>query len=607
MSRSPCWWESLSVPTAAFSSQARCCSSVRGALAEEGGVTRRWRVRAFDQDRVLGIARAFSLPEPLACAVIARAGEDADAVARWLNPDLRHLEDPAVIPGLSAAAARIARSVITGEPILVFGDYDADGMTAAALIVNFLEAAGAKVHAVIPERAQGYGLSVEAVDRARGRDAGLILTVDNGISAVEAVRRARDQGMDVIISDHHAPPETLPPATVIVHPGLDETRHQWGDASGAGVALALAIGVRRALREEGWFSDREPSLGTSVMLAAIGTIADVVPLTGANRILVAEGLKRLAATRHPVLAGVLERLSREQRVPTVDAEFVAFRIAPMLNATGRLGRASVGYEALRCSDPGKAGPLIDALFEANTHRRRIEQQVMQSVEQGLPDGPLPPAIVAAHPDWEHGVLGIAAGRLAEARERPAILFQIQGDVAKGSGRTFGDLDLLAALRSAEDLCMRLGGHREAAGMSIPVGNLAAFRRRVCEAIAAQVPAEREEVADALLPIGDVSWTFVEQLERLGPFGEGNRRPLFMSDPARVQQARMLRGGHLQCVLSSGSTPVRAIGFRFRGIAPRRGDMCEVLFSPTRDDYRGGGAVQLRLYDLRTGFDTGSRT
>lgn len=563
---------------------------------------RTWHYRpALVPERQRELAHAFDLHPVVAQLLHDRLGGDLELAESFLCPTLARLDDPASIPGMAAAVDVLLDVVRDGAPVAIFGDYDVDGITGTAILSRFLERSGARSLPEVPNRSEGYGLSARTVKSLVAREAAVIVTVDNGITAREGADAAREAGVPLVVTDHHSfDPTELPDAAALVHPGLGEARG-WRDASGAGVALALAIALRRGLREVGWYGGDEPRIDDLLELAAMGTVADMVPLSGANRIIVHEGLARLGVTATPGVRALAEVSGFAHG--TLDEQAVAFGLGPRINAAGRVGDARRALRLLLTDDGGRAEALAGELDRANRSRQRQEQQVLEAVEILLDADPRwreRPLIFAASPEWNHGVLGIVAGRLARRLHRPAILFAVGEDAAKGSARSIPEVDLMERLAAAREHASSLGGHAQAAGMTVPPGKLGAFRRAVEASLRAVGGPEvwRPSLTiDAVLPVHEVSEGLLAQLDRLAPFGMGNPRPLFASDAFTPTSPRLFKGKHIGFGIPTARGSLRAIGFRMPELYPLPAGPVRVAYRPARDNWQGRQRIQLLIEDL----------
>ncbi|MDR7470898.1 MAG: single-stranded-DNA-specific exonuclease RecJ [Armatimonadota bacterium] len=541
----------------------------------------RWILRPPDPEQAASLARALHLSLPAAQLLLHRRLTDPAAAERFLRADLADLSDPAVLLDLPRAAGRILQAVRHGELLTVYGDYDADGVTATAILVRGLRTLGAEVAFFIPRReVEGYGLSAQAVGCLEAP--GLLVTVDCGITAVEEVRYAASRGFEVIVLDHHEPGELLPPAWAVVAP----TRPGQPPVTPL-AACGLAYQVVRAVWEQAGMHRLPEEL---VDLAAVGTLADVVPLVGDNRILARRGLERLSTAPSVGLGALLREAGLCGRVRPRD---VTFALAPRLNAAGRMGDARAAVTLLLTDDPVEAADLARMLDQENRRRQDLTDQVLaeaaaQVEGEGWADAP---ALVVAGEGWHPGVIGIVASYLVERYSRPAVVIAVQGEVGRGSARSIEALPLVNVLDACAGLLQRYGGHAMAAGLTIAPGQIEAFRGRFLQEAGRRLRPEDLVPAihiDAELALGDLTLDLARELERLAPFGPGNPEPVFAVRGVRAAATRVVGEGHLRLGLTDGHSFIDAIGFA-------RGDVAEVLaFTGARLDV--AGSLQLERWD-----------
>ena len=537
----------------------------------------------------LGVSRVVA-------EVLTRRGFADPAVARaFLDPDFL-FHDPYLLPGMAAARACIDRALRRGQRILVHGDYDADGVTAAFLLTDVLRELGADVEWFLPNRFRdGYGLSAAAVERAAEGGAGLLVTVDCGIKDVEAVARASRLGLDVIVTDHHEPGPELP-GCVVVSPSLGA--YPYPSLAGVGVALKLAHAL---LAEPGGAARTELPLRLRpyVDAAAVGTVADVVPLFDENRALVAMGLGRLCSAPRPGLAALLEVSGTAPEA--VGADTIGFRLAPRLNAAGRLDDPALAMQLLQAPDRAAALPLALKLNELNAARQELERAILAEALEMVP--PPPPAAVVLHsPDWHEGVVGIVASRLAERFRRPVILICSGGEVAKGSGRSVPGFDLAAAVQACSAPLVGFGGHPGACGLRVPRGRIAEFTELFIAYAAAHLPPEaleRRRSVDAMVAGTELTLSLAAELERLAPHGEGNRRVALLLHGAEVLSPRRTRDGrHLQCRVRCDGACASAIHFNVAEAAePGEEERFDIVLEFARNSFNGAENAQVKVVEL----------
>jgi single-stranded-DNA-specific exonuclease len=524
----------------------------------------RWRGSASDT-RDAGFQ-----PDDLVTQLLLARGCPRDAIESHRAPTIRgFMPDPSIFRDMDAAAERIADALARGEAVTIFGDYDVDGATSAALLIRLLRGLGGNPQAYIPDRLmEGYGPSGEALVRLAAGGAKLIVTVDCGAQAFEALAMARDVGVDVIVVDHHKCSAALPPAFALVNPNrLDEGEGAaHGHLAAVGVAFLLGAALLRLLRARGWFATRpEPKLIELLDIVALGTVADVAALRGLNRAFVAQGLKVMAGRRNIGLAALIEA-SRLTRAPTCTD--LGFALGPRINAGGRVGKSDLGVRLLTTDDPEEAREIAAELDRLNEERRAIEAQVSVEADAAAAHQGNRAVALVAGMGWHPGVIGIVAGRLKEKLGRPAIVIALdEQGVGKGSGRSIGGVDLGAAVMAAKDLGLLVagGGHAMAAGLTIDARQVDALAEFLDDRLAADVARARGERAlllDAVLAPGGVSPALVEALEAGGPYGAGWPAPRVAAGPVRIIKADIVGQGHVRAIVSGkDGRSIKTIAFR----------------------------------------------
>ena len=556
----------------------------------------------MDAGRAARVADALGL-HPLAGRVLASRGlgDPADAEA-FLSARLADLPDPFAMKGMDAAVARLVRAIDGGERIALYGDYDVDGVTSTALLAGFLRACGAEVVTYVPHRlVEGYGLNAAAVERLAREGARLLVTLDCGITSAPEVRTAAAMGVDAVVVDHHTVPVELPAAAAILNPHQPGCGYPSKELAAVGVTFALAMALRRALRERGRFGAArpEPNLKDALDLVALGTVADVVPLVGANRILVRWGLDALARSRRPGVRA-LKRVAGVPEGVEVSAGQVGFRLAPRINAAGRLDDAGRGVRLLLETDEARADALARELDRENQARQEIERTILDEAVHDAAARVQAGArgLVLARDGWHAGVVGIVASRIVERFHRPAVLVALGEDEGKGSGRSIEGFHLHEALAACAGHLLRFGGHRHAAGVTVARASVPAFREAF-EAHAARHVRDEDLVPrcriEGWVEERDVSERAALDLARLGPFGAGHPEPVFALRGAAARARTVGAGGaHLKLALGG----LDAIGF---GMGDRLG-VCagavEAAFTVGFDEWDGARRLQLRLRDVR---------
>jgi single-stranded-DNA-specific exonuclease len=570
---------------------------------------RRWRQRAADDRLGMALAQRLGVPEILG-RVLAGRGVEPESAERFLNPTLREqLPDPSSFKDMDAAVARLVRAIVAGELIAIFGDYDVDGATSAALLRRFLQAVGARVVVYVPDRLkEGYGPNAPALLKLKSEGVAVAVTVDCGITAHAPLAAAAEAGLEVIVIDHHIGEPNLPRAIAVVNPNRFDETSPHGMLAAVGVAFLFAVGLNRRLRQQGWYASRsEPDLTELLDLVALGTICDVVPLTGVNRALVVQGLKVMQRLRNTGIAALAAVAGLGERLDTYHAGFI---LGPRVNAGGRVGRADAGTRLLATEDASEARALAASLDAWNAERREIEAKVLEEaiaeVERG---GAALPIAFAAREGWHPGVIGIVAGRLKDRYNRPACVVALESGLGKGSGRSVAGFALGAAVIAARQagLLVNGGGHAMAAGFTVAAENLGALRdflaARVHAAAGPDGLVPELGVDGALMPAAATP-EFVALLDRLAPFGAGNAEPRFAFPSLRIARADVVGSAHVRVILGepTGSQRLKAIAFRSldtelgRALLNGRGRAFHLAGHLRADTWQGRNEVQLLIDD-----------
>ena len=539
---------------------------------------RLWLERPFDASRALAIAQRLKTGEIVGRLLSARGVELAGAEA-YLNPSLKHdLPDPSVVLDMDRAAARLAGAVQAGEKIAIFGDYDVDGATSSALLSRFLRAVGSEPVVYIPDRlSEGYGPNAAAMTKLAREGAKLIVTVDCGTQAHAALDAAREAGADVVVCDHHLPGEALPQAFALVNPNRHDDTSGLGQLAAVGVAFLLCVATNRALREAGWFATRDaPDLRKWLSLVALGTVADVVPLTGLNRAFVTKGLE---AARGGHVGGVAALMEVAGLKGDVEPYHLGFVLGPRVNAGGRVGRCDLGARLLATDDAGEAAAIARELDELNQQRRVLEQATVdEAIAIVESDAALRAAavLVVGREGWHPGVIGIVAGRLKERYARPAVVIAVNDGVGKGSGRSVAGADLGTAIVAAREagILVNGGGHVMAAGLTIDparIGDLAVFLAQALGGDSARSTDGTQLVIDGAVAASGATAELWALIAKCGPYGAGNLEPLFVLPALRVSFASIVGEQHVRCVMS-GADGARVSGIAFRAVQSALGAM-----------------------------------
>lgn len=607
---------------------------------------KRWTV-AEPHAGAADLAQRLRTSTLIAQILLNRGLSEAQACQDFLRPSLKCLHDPATIPNLTKAAERIAHAIRQKQKIVIYGDYDVDGITATAILWHAINLLGGSADTYIPHRVdEGYGLNAQALKELCTSGAQLIISVDCGVTAIEPAKVVRECGVDLIITDHHEwrevkaeerggvveslgggvnaptpplhrsttpPPPFLPDCFTVVHPRLPSNQPAYPNPHlcGAGVAFKLAWGIGQAMNGNA-SKVSEPFrafLVEATALAALGTIADVVPLIGENRILAAFGLSGLKQSKLVGIRALIESASLTGQ--KLDSYHVGFLLAPRLNACGRMGHAQLAVEMLTKAEMPRAMEIATYLEQQNRQRQTIEKQILaealQQVSDLKMDGDDCRAIVLAGAGWHAGVIGIVASRIVDRFNRPTIIIALNADgIGQGSGRSILGFHLTKAMDSCADLLIGYGGHEMAAGLKIDANNLDAFRQQFCEYAGGALEPEQlipELRLDSLAELAQVTAALVADLQRIGPFGMGNRKPLLVArglelaaPPRRVGKT----GDHLQLYVRQGDSRMKCIAFGHGNLFDqlRAGTMLDLAFEPTLNEYNGSVSVELAVKDLQ---------
>ena len=551
----------------------------------------------WSDEKYKAVLAAQQKENALLAGILAARGITDPAEALTLLAGEEELSDPALLTDMDAACQRIWQAIDNGETIAVFGDYDVDGVTATALLYQHLKGMGATVKCMLPSReGDGYGLSKNAIQSMHNKGCSLIVTVDNGISAVEEAEFAASLGMDLIITDHHLPPETLPKAVAVVDPRREDDHSPFKGLCGAGVAFKLCAALDGCPPEE--------MLDYCGDLAAVGTVADVMPLVGENRTLVKAGLQQLQQTDRPGFGALLEEVGLAGR--PITAENISYAIAPRINAAGRMDNAVTALQLVLCEDPDRAGELAHKLNEINAHRQETEQQIFKAAEELLEQQPerLDDRIMLLWGrDWHPGVIGIVASRLVERTGRPVIVVTIdEHGEGKGSGRSVQGFNLHTCIGSCADLLVRYGGHAMAAGLSVREENLPELRRRLNEWAARECPVLHTPplTCDVTIHLDRITVESVRHLDQLAPYGAENPTPVFLLQSAVVDGVYPVsEGRHSRLRLRQGNACLYAVWFGMPAeqLPYALGDVVDVALNLSVYESTRGAQLSGRIIDL----------
>jgi single-stranded-DNA-specific exonuclease len=564
-----------------------------------------WQHLPCDDAQAAALASALDLHPTVARLLCLRGFDDPEKAQRFLQPSLDHLHDPFRLTGMMAAVERLEQAIARRERIAIHGDYDVDGITSTVILRRALEMLGGDVIHFIPERLKdGYGLQPAAIERLRADGVSLIVSVDCGIRGIEAARKARELAVDLIITDHHEPDAELPDAVAVLNPKRHDCSYPDKDLAGVGVALKVVQALCSRAGRQKW-------LPAFVKIAAIGTLADVVPLVGENRVIARFGLASLSTGPHTVgLRALLDCCGLTGK--TIDSYQVAFMLAPRVNAAGRMSTPDIATRLLLATDnslENEARTLAQQLNDENLKRQQEEADLVAAARKAIETDPAVGAhnvLVVGGPGWHRGVIGIAASKLVDTYHKPSIVLSIDGDVAHGSCRSISDFDMLDALERCSDLFVKFGGHRQAAGLTMESARVPEFRQRINawadEVLHPDQLRPRLRI-DAPLSLNGITHDLVRGLDALGPFGMGNPRPVFHAAPVEIVDGpRTLKERHLKMTFSQQ-------GRRFKAIAWRAAERAEFLekhrsgvnlaFSLDRNEYQGETYLELNVCDIRS--------
>lgn len=563
-----------------------------------------WNTRPHDEAAASNLANELKVSPVTARLLAMRGLIDPDEASRFMNPSLDQLYDPYKLAGLECAAERLMAAIANRERIAVHGDYDVDGITSTVILRRAIELLGGNVGHFIPERlTDGYGLQPGTIDRLHAEGVKLIVSVDCGIRAPEAARRARELGVDLIITDHHEPDAELPDACAVVNPKRHDCSYPDKNLAGVGVALKLVQAICGKAGKSAW-------LPAFVKIAAIGTLADVVPLVGENRVIAKLGLQMLTKGPHKVgLRALFEAAGLTGK--TIDSYHIGFMVAPRINAAGRMSTPDIATRLLLAADEGmadEAKALAEQLEAENTRRRQEDQDILAKAKKIVETDPEVGAhsvLVVAGDGWHRGVIGIVASKLVDTFYRPAIVLSIDGDITHGSCRSISGFDMLGCLESCAPIMKRFGGHKAAAGLQLETSRIKEFRLAVnkhADAVLGPDDLRPRLWLDGPLEFHDLNERVMSEFAALAPFGPGNPRPRFHTGPvAIVDGPRLLKERHLKMSVKQNGRLLRAIQWNAaerEGALLAKKDGVEIAYTVEENEYQGNKYVELRVEDFR---------
>lgn len=559
---------------------------------------KKWLLREFDKQRVLEISKDFKI-SPLTAIVLYNRGIcDDESIRTFLSKDLGVMYDPFLMRDMDKAVERIMAAKKANEKITIYGDYDVDGITAIAILYKHLSDMGISVDYYVPDRMQeGYGVNRDALDKIKEEGSSLIITVDTGITAVEECEYAHSIGLDVIVTDHHECKEKIPQVYAAIDPKRKDCGYPFKSLAGVGVVFKLI----QALDENKSLPDLMERYAD---LMCLGTVADISPLVDENRIIVTEGLKRFKNTKNVGLKALIDVSTNGK---TITASTIGYIIAPRINASGRLGCASRSVELFLTDNEEKALELAQSLCEENSLRQQTEQKMFKEALEYIENHPEikdDKIIVIPHENWHHGIVGIVSSKITEKFYKPSILFAIDGDEAKGSGRSVSGFNLFETLENCSDLLEKFGGHELAAGLTIKAKNIAEFRTRINDLAKDQINEAMlvpTVMLDAAIKVPYITIDTVHDINRLQPFGVDNPNPAFAVRNIKIHKISVMSDGkHLRMTLFKDGRYLDSVGFGMGEYYHHleEGDFIDVAFALDINDYKGFQNVQLILKDIK---------
>ena len=559
---------------------------------------RNWQVNRTNPEFLKHISDKASISPVLTQVLVNRGIRDIESIKNFLCPSLDGLHDPFLLPDMDKAVDRLKTAIRKNETIFIHGDYDADGITSTALLVSALRKLGLKTFYHIPNRiTEGYGISKTGIDKAKACGADLIITADCGISSEGEILTALSTGIDVIVTDHHEPPDKLPNATAVIDPHRKDSGYPFKYLAGVGVAFKLIQALRQNIGH-----GQNADLKEYLDLVALGTIADSVSLTGENRIFTVFGLQEINNGSCRVGIKALKKVSViEKNVSSVQ---LSFTLVPRINAAGRLDDAGEVVELFLAEDEEKAAAIAELLEQQNRKRKKIEGEVLKSALSMITPHQLDNAIILSSHDWHQGVIGIVASRIADMFYRPVFLFSVKDSIAKGSARSIQAFHLYDAIAECSDLLLGFGGHRQAAGLRMPVDNLQAFKKQMNGIVEKVLHADDMIPTlniDAAVNFSDLNFDLVKELSLLEPFGDSNREPVFGAKNIEIVSHKIVGNNHLKMYLKQDRINIDTIGFSMAdklGKIGNNASALDIAFVPSINEWNGSRNLQLNLKAIR---------
>lgn len=557
-----------------------------------------WILQKENQKLSEKISKSLNISPITAQLLINRGINTVEEAHQFLNSSLFDLPSPFLMSGMDKAVQRIIKAIENMEKIGIYGDYDVDGVTSTALLYNFLKELGSRVTYYNPDRfTEGYGINIEAIKKLNDQGVKLIISGDCGITAVDEVEKAKEFGIDFIITDHHKPPEEIPKAIAVLNPQLSDCSYPGKEITGVGVIFNLALALRRTLRETGFFEGKEPNLGAYLDLVALGTVADCGSITNVNRILVKEGLKRMTTPKRLGLIALKEASGITGDVSSFD---IGYRLGPRINASGRLNTAKQAVELFISNDPKSAKELALGLNRENSNRQGIEANILEQAFSMIDSEPLfkeSNSIVLDSKNWHQGVIGIVASRIVDRYLKPTFLIAVNDSgMGKGSGRSLEGINIYTALAECSELFEEFGGHDLAAGITIKQHNIEEFRVKFNKAFEGfKDKYIRKIKVDGLLEVNNLSKELISEFGNLAPYGIGNPEPVFLSTSLEIVGTKMFKEKHLSLKLKNGTKTYDAVWFNSKlELEPK--NKIDIIFTPEINTWNGSNNIRLRIID-----------
>lgn len=554
-----------------------------------------WKYEKQLEEEVQRICEKFQVSPLVAKIIINRRFNNDEEIETYLNPDISKIYDPYLIEDMEVAVQRIIKAIDNKERVVIYGDYDVDGITSITVLKKFFADLGLDVNTYLPNRLdEGYGLNISAIDKIVEKGTDLIITVDCGISAIEEINYAKSKGVEIIVTDHHECGEILPGALAVVNPKRRNTKYPFQQLAGVGVAFKLiqAVAIKLNLPEESYLKYLD--------IVCIGTIADIVPLVDENRIIAKNGLEKFKNTKNIGMKALIKKCGFNK----IDSGVISFGLSPRINACGRIRDPQKALDLFLTEDENEAEELALELDEANTERQNIERKIFENAKEIIENSNMKndPIIILGDDNWHHGVIGIVASKLVDLYAKPCILVCFEGDEGKSSGRSLPHFDLFNAVSTASDLLEKFGGHEMAVGLTIKRENFEEFRKRLINYTAEKLNGEyvNEITVDAVVKSGDISLDIVQELRKLEPFGEKNPLPLFVYKNMKIVAIRTLSNDrHLKLSLKDNQNIYEAIGFNLGEMKNGFlcGDKVDIVHTLEINEFNGIKKVQFNIKDI----------